>query len=139
VTSLDVYAISASQDLSDTADLIVSSRKAPGIIDHQVYGWRGTVGPLTEISGVAVSCVAIDTAGNDYYVMQSTRGLYEHKQGILLSTAATAVITPHPTTLAVVAVVNAQTDAADNLFANGTFWLVTGLTSKTSAFQQVAT
>jgi Cadherin-like len=139
VTSLDVYAISASQDLSDTADLIVSNRNNSGIVDHQVYGWRGTVGSLTEVTGVAVSSVAMDAAGNDYYVMQSAGGMYEHKAGVPLSTPATPIVTPHPTGVATVGVANGQTNVADILFANGTYWQVSGLSNGTDVFKQVAT
>jgi predicted outer membrane repeat protein len=139
VTSLDVYAISASQDLSDTADLIVSNRNNSGIVDHQVYGWRGTVGSLTEVTGVAVSSVTLDAAGNDYYVMQSTGGLYEHKAGLALSTPATPIVTPHPTAVGSVGVANGQTNVADILFANGTYWQVSGLSNGTDVFTQVAT
>jgi predicted outer membrane repeat protein len=139
VTSLDVYAISASQDLSDTADLIVSNRNNSGIVDHQVYGWRGTVGSLTEVTGVAVSSVTLDAAGNDYYVMQSTGGMYEHKAGVPLSTPATPIVTPHPTAVGSVGVANGQTNVADILFANGTYWQVSGLSNGTDVFTQVAT
>jgi hypothetical protein len=139
VTSLDVYAISASQDLSDTADLIVSNRNNAGIVDHQVYGWRGVVGSLTEVTGMAVLSVAIDAAGNDYYVLQSTGGLYEHKEGVPLSTPATPIITPHPTSVASVAVANGQTNVLDVIFANVTYWQVSGITSGEYVFKQVAT
>ena len=78
VTSLDVYAISASKYLSDTADLIVSNRNNSGIIDHSDWAWRGTPNSLTVVAGVAVSSIAIDAAGNDFYILQSTGSLYEH-------------------------------------------------------------
>jgi hypothetical protein len=128
VTSRDAYAISASWDRSDTADLVVSSRNAPGVTDHSAYAWRGTPNSLSLITSLAVSSVSVNALGNDFYVLQSTGSLYEHLNNDP-STTVTVLVTSPPVPVTLVLAPNGDTDLVDFLFANGTLWNVTGLTS----------
>ena len=141
ITSLDVYAISASQYQSNTADLIVSNRNNAGIIDHSDWAWRGTPNSLTVVAGVAVSSIAIDAAGNDFYILQSTGSLYEHKNGNPITTA-TVVVTgssPAPNQVATVLAMDSFSDAVYILFSNGTLTQVTGVSTGTFTQKTVAT
>jgi hypothetical protein len=124
------HAISASQDLSDAADLIVSSRNAQGIIDHQVYGYRGTPNSLIEVTSAAVTSVAIDAAGNDYYVLQSDGSVWEHEHGTAVTSAFSVVTLTSSPVVAVVVPNGVSSDTAstfvlDVLFANDSAWQIT--------------
>ncbi len=125
VTSLDAYAISASWDLSDTADLIVSNRNAPGIVDHSVYGYRGTADTLSLITSLAVQSVAINAAGNDFYVL-SNGSVFEHQNGAPITTVI-RLVSPSPTPVLAVFAPNADTNVVDVLFSNDTLLQVGGL------------
>ena len=122
VTTDDAYAISASLDLSDTADLILSSRNAAGVTDHSDWAYRGA--PLSLITNSAVSSIAIDAAGDDFYVLQSGGILDEYQRG---SSPTTVTLVSSPVLVTIVIVPNGNTDVADFLFANDTLWQISGL------------
>jgi hypothetical protein len=124
VTSLDAYSISASQDLSDTADLILSSQHAT-ITDHSAWAWRGTANTLTPIcTDQAVAYIAVNAVGNDFYVLQSSGSVYERT-----TSTTTNLITGSPTPVAAILASNSNTDTLDVLYANSTSQQITGLNS----------
>jgi hypothetical protein len=128
VTSLDAYSISASLDLSDTADLLVSSRNATGIVDHSVWGFRGTANSLTEITSLPCTSLSINASGNDFYVLQSDGSLYEHLENNPITTITVLVSAP-PTAVTAVIAPNANTSVIFFQFVDGTLWEVSGLPS----------
>ena len=83
---------------------------------------------FTECSAnLAVSSVAVNASGDDFYVVASSGSLYEHVATNTNIATVTPLVTATTTTVTELATPNADTDVIDYLFSNGTLWRVSGL------------